>query len=126
MIPQIIFKKLALPWIEKIFFKMFDQQALIWKFRENNDYRELPNEADRRLDVLEEKFGMMMRDLHPSKDFPITKKEANELLKFMKQIKTKNCPNRVNIKELWPGAMGDRSEMACSPQGQNMSQNGFN
>ena len=50
MIPQIIFKKLALPWIEKIFFKMFDQQALIWKFRENNDYRELPNEADLKSD----------------------------------------------------------------------------
>ena len=29
---------------------MFDQQALIWKFRENNDYRELPNEADLKSD----------------------------------------------------------------------------
>tara|TARA_Y100000310_G_scaffold329646_1_gene399884 strand:+ start:404 stop:685 length:282 start_codon:yes stop_codon:yes gene_type:complete len=46
MITSFIIKKTIIPIIEKIFFKMFDQQALVWKFRENNNYRELPNEAD--------------------------------------------------------------------------------
>ena len=89
MIPRFIIKKAIIPIIEKIFFKMFDQQALVWKLRENNDYRELPNECDRRLDKIEEKFDMMVKDLHPPQDFPITKKEASELIKFMKQVKNK-------------------------------------
>ena len=89
MIPGFLIKKAIIPIIEKIFFKMFDQQAKVWKFRENNDYRELPNEADRRLDVLEEKFSMMIKDIHPPQDFPISKEEASEILKFMKKTKNK-------------------------------------
>ena len=43
------FIKFIEPLIEKIFFEMFDQQAKVWKFRENNDYRELENDTDRGL-----------------------------------------------------------------------------
>ena len=87
MITEFLIKKAVIPIIKKMFLEMFDQQAKVWKFRENNDYRELPNEADRRLDVLEEKFGMMIEDIHPPQDFPISKEQVDELLGFMKKMK---------------------------------------
>ena len=50
MIPQFILKKVILPLIKKTFFELFDIQAKAWKLKENNDYRELPNELDKGLE----------------------------------------------------------------------------
>ena len=63
MIPNFILKKAIIPIIEKIFYKMFDQQALAWKFRENNDYRELPNELDRGMEKIKVETEMVKGQL---------------------------------------------------------------
>ena len=66
MIPQFILKKVILPLIQKTFFELFDNQAKVWKLKENNDYRELPNDADRgveKLKVENEMFKGEMKDM---------------------------------------------------------------
>ena len=66
MIPQFILKNVILPLIQKTFFELFDNQAKVWKLKENNDYRELPNDADRgveKLKVENEMFKGEMKDM---------------------------------------------------------------
>mgnify|MGYP005837405053 CR=1 FL=1 len=66
MIPQFILKKVILPLIKKTFLELFDNQAKVWKLKENNDYRELPNELDKGLEkvkVEQEMSKGQMKDM---------------------------------------------------------------
>tara|TARA_Y100000310_G_scaffold262975_1_gene272842 strand:- start:373 stop:633 length:261 start_codon:yes stop_codon:yes gene_type:complete len=66
MIPKFILTKVVIPLIEKTCFKLFDNQAKVWKLKENNDYREKPNELDRGLDkvkVEQEMQKSQMKDM---------------------------------------------------------------
>ncbi len=60
------FIKLLEPLIEQMFFKMFDHQAKVYKFKKSLDYMELPNEADRgveKLKVASEMAKGQMKDM---------------------------------------------------------------
>ena len=85
--------KLIFPKIDKKFSDMrqdiIEHIFKVGKIEDSIRYMELPNEADRRIDVIEEKFEKMVKDIHPPQDFPITKDQADELLGFMKKIKNK-------------------------------------
>tara|TARA_Y100000310_G_scaffold53421_1_gene49017 strand:+ start:864 stop:1139 length:276 start_codon:yes stop_codon:yes gene_type:complete len=85
MIPQILLKKFLLSFVKDIFFKMFDQQALIWKFRENNDYRELPNEADRGVEVLKNEMDVVKSELKDAH------KTISDMNNFMNKVKNKSA-----------------------------------
>ena len=75
MIPQFILKKVILPLIQKTFFELFDNQAKVWKLKENNDSRELPNELDKGLEkvkvdqeMTKEQMKDMMNDINKIKN----------------------------------------------------------
>ena len=81
MIPQIILKKVVLPLIEKTFFKLFDHQAKVWKLRENNDYRELPNDLDRGVEKLKVENEMVKGQLKDMTD------ELNKIKNMVSKVK---------------------------------------
>ena len=81
MIPGFLIKKAIIPIIEKIFFKMFDQQALVWKLRENNDYRELPNDLDRGVEKLKVEHEMVKGQLKDMTD------ELNKIKNMVSKVK---------------------------------------
>ena len=56
-------KWLIKPCIAEEFFELFDHQAKVWKFKENNDYRELPNEADRGILKLQDQVNILKGEL---------------------------------------------------------------
>ena len=51
--------KLLQPLIEQIFFKMFDQQAEVFKLKKVLDYTELPNEADKGILKLQDQVNIL-------------------------------------------------------------------
>ena len=58
--------KLLQPLIEQIFFKMFDQQAKVFKLKKTLDYVELPNEVDKsveNLKVVNEMVKSQLKDM---------------------------------------------------------------
>ena len=58
--------KLLQPLIEQIFFKMFDQQAKVFKLKKTLDYVELPNEVDKgveKLKVVNEMVKSQLKDM---------------------------------------------------------------
>ena len=58
--------KLLQPLIEQIFFKMFDQQAEVFKLKKTLDYVELPNEVDKsveKLKVVNEMVKSQLKDM---------------------------------------------------------------
>ena len=52
------------------------------------DYMELPNEADKRIDKLEEQFKMVIEDSNPSQEL---EERIAELELFTKKIKNKKA-----------------------------------
>ena len=83
MIEKLVLK-LVVPIIRKMFFKMFDEQAKIFKFSQSLDYMELENSADREIAKLKEQMKMVAKDIHPP---AIDLKEWKELKADMKKIK---------------------------------------
>ena len=60
---------------------MFDQQALVWKLRENNDYRELPNDLDRGVEKLKVEHEMVKGQLKDMTD------ELNKIKNMVSKVK---------------------------------------
>ena len=61
--------KLLFPKLEKMFDKVkleiIEHIYKVCKVKENNDYRELPNDCDIKVEKLEEQMKMVVKDLHP-------------------------------------------------------------
>ena len=90
MIQKLVIK-LVVPLIKKMFFKMFDEQAEIYKFKNTLDYMELPNEADKavsklkvEVNMLKEALKSVEKDTHPP---AIDLKEWAEVKELMKKFK---------------------------------------
>ena len=90
MIQKLIIK-LVVPLIKEMFFKMFDEQAKIYKFKNTLDYMELPNDLDKGLVKAKEEIAMLKeslksieKDAHPP---AIDLKEWNEVKDLMKKFK---------------------------------------
>ena len=77
--------KLLQPLIEQIFFKMFDQQAEVFKLKKVLDYTELPNEADKGVEKLKVANEMVKGEL---KDMVNEVNKIKNILNKVKKIRS--------------------------------------
>tara|TARA_Y100000310_G_scaffold298117_1_gene331745 strand:+ start:254 stop:529 length:276 start_codon:yes stop_codon:yes gene_type:complete len=77
--------KLILP---DLYEKVGNYVAKLFKLPQMLDYMELPNEADKRIDKLEEQFKMVIEDSNPSQEL---EERIAELELFTKKIKNKKA-----------------------------------
>ena len=83
MLLKLVFPKL-IEKLEEHKREIIEHIFKIGKLKENNDYRELPNDCDRRVDKLEEQFKLIAKDIHPP---VIPSEDWEQMKKDMKKIK---------------------------------------
>ena len=83
--------KLIFPKLEEKFSDMrqeiIEHIFKVGKLEENTRYRELPNDADRKIEKLEEHVKMMAKDIHPP---AIDLEEWKEVRKVIKKLQNKS------------------------------------
>ena len=80
--------KLIAPKLTEV---IVDHISKMFKLPQQLDYMELPNDADKRIDKLEEWVKMIAEDSHPQQDFD---DRISWLEEFAKQVKRKKAFKR--------------------------------